>query len=205
MSTHPLAPSPSLLLSDLLSGIAQDAYRTRSALATTFCTAGRLLGRHLPFLPPLVVPLLIPSALLFNTCNNDEGLLKRISWVAPTMGIGLTTAVACASYNAISSPFLKGMICGAHSSALGILSAPLAGGMLGIISLQSVLSHWFEPLEQEEDETAADPMACVTFAVSTLGLTLLQQHPIVATTGGWITSVTIDTIVRSLRKTTHQQ
>jgi hypothetical protein len=66
--------------------------------------------------------------------------------------------------------------------------------MLGIISLQSVLSHWFGPLEQEDDETWADPMACVAFAVSTLGLTFLEQHPIVATTGGWIASITAQTI-----------
>ena len=172
----------------------------RTIPGTALSTVARYVGRNLPYFYPIGMPLFMPSALLARACEHNEKLLRKITWIAPAVGIGLTTAAAYASYGLVSSVFLRGLICGAHSGALGLLSAPAAGSSLGIISLQHVVSNWIglpdsmgklDATTHNNIETQADRVAFVAFVVSAVGLTVLGQHPIVSTTAGWGISVTV--------------
>ena len=202
MSTHPLAPRVAMRAADFVSGIAQDAYQTKSIAGTALCTGARELGRILPYIAPMEwQPLFIPSYLVLGKCGNNAGLRRKICWIAPVVGIGLTTAAAYTSYGLVSSTAFRSLICGAHSGALGILSAPFAGSSLGIISLQNVISNWIglpdaktrlnNPTVVNKIETQADFLTFLAFAVSSIGLTVLGSHPIVATTTGFVISTTV--------------
>ena len=213
MSMHSLGPSPAIIYADFISGVAQDVYQNvcqrKSMAEAALCGGTRMLGRMiLTYIGPIGRPLFIPSTLVASACGNNKRLLQRISWIAPVAGIGLTTAAAYVSYGLVSSTVSRGFICGAHSGALGALSAPSARDPLGMISLRSVISDWIElwlpNAETQLDfldyrkiktiDTQSDVIACLAFMVSNIGLTLLGGHPIVATTVGFVISTTVKVV-----------
>jgi hypothetical protein len=213
---HPLAPPLSMTLAEVLSGVAQDFSQTRSLIDTTVCTIARELSRWAWIEEEGALysgwySLACKSILIIEAVD-DEKLQEKISWVAPVVSIGLTTAIAYAAYGLISSAVFRAILGSIHGSSVGILSAPSLGGERGIMSLQRAISYGIGVTEAAQKlndgvvkliANRADYLAFLAFAVSSIGLTVLRCNPILATTAGYVISTTVKMVVMRLLMSYH--
>jgi hypothetical protein len=205
-------PAPNLTLGSIFSGCVQDACQTGSIPATAWRGIARFVGIFFPFIPDLSSILCRPSVWLEKGCEKKPNLLNKISWIAPAAGIVLATGASYALFNFAASTFLKGLTCGFHSSILGALSAPeekkwekypinseltpkKEDPELKIISLKQVLSQWIGLKNSSSKVTAtAEKCALVALVTTSVGLTLLGHHLIIATAAAWIASTAVEVL-----------
>jgi hypothetical protein len=133
-----------------------------------------------------------------------------IKKLAPIVSIGFATATNYVLYNSFSSIFAKALIIGWHSPAARDC-ADFLDGTWGVRKEEDLRTPWktailsykgMSPEQSETCKTIAVLVIAVFYSATSIGLTYLRYHPILATTSGWVTAAIASVITTRLYKWT---
>ncbi len=135
MASHPLAPSPLFSTALVLEKVGT---AVQSASCIPFAITSSI-GTLLPY-TTLGLPLFYPSALVHRISGGDINLTNRFAWLSPTIGMPLLTLAGRVAFDATSSPLLRGLVHGVHTSAMCLLTnSPVSWS--GMITLRQALGN----------------------------------------------------------------
>jgi hypothetical protein len=133
-----------------------------------------------------------------------------IKKLAPIVSLGIATATNYVLYNSFSSMFAKALIIGWHSPAARDCADFLDGtwgvrkeGYLRTPWKTAILSYKdMSPEQSDTCKTIAMLAIAVFYSATSIGLTFLKYHPILATTSGWVAAAIASVITTRLYKWT---
>ncbi len=179
MTIHPLAPSETFLKVQFID-ITSAAIHSPNPIGYVITS---ILGFLCPYVSgPLFTPLWYPSVIVQEIAGNNQGLLSKIAWVAPAIGIPLLAFAGRVTYDLIPLPALKGVIYGIHSIAMCWLSNIPNGGCLGMITLRRVLGSALklprslgaisDQAVVHEIDNKSERLSSVAFIAASIGLSV---------------------------------
>lgn len=140
--------------------------------------------------------LFYPSNTVNKLAGSNKNIHRKISWLAPALGISIMTLAGRAMYEAAPNSFLKGAVFGWNSYALGLLTNIPFGDWAGLITLRKVFATWLQLPSALQSlsskglfhtEKRSEILASVTFFVSSFGLGFFRgMHPVTANTVGHV-------------------
>ena len=192
MTTHPLDCSLEFNAAHFFSVISQSLQAPRPVAYWFAAVTSPLVL----FSTRLLDTLFIPSISVYRLAGSNPNTLRKISWLAPAVGIPIFTLAGRATYEAMPNSFLKGAVFGLHTSAMGLLTNIPNGDWAGMITLRKVLGSWIQlpsalgPLTQKglkNTDKRSETLASATFLISSFGLSFFKGvHTITANTIGHV-------------------
>ena len=206
---HPLLPSLQFSRLEFISKVTQSWLLAPSIPAKISLFLANIISQNIVLVPPIHNILWIPSMLIYSITGDSssevESKLNKIKWIAPVASIALTTLIAHVSYLSVSSAIMKGSITGVHSIAMMMFTVSPAS-WAGLITLKSCL--WQLPHAGQTDNFDVNVLhrirgitkniEALTFAVSSIALTVLTANPIIANAIAYPTASLVSAVASRL-------
>ncbi len=112
--------------------------RSLQAPSTIPFLFGGIVGQNLSA-TPLTMPLFYPSIMVHHLAGGDESRLRKISWIAPALGMSVVAFTGRVVFDLMSNNLLKGIVFGVHACAMRLLANIPSASWAGMITLRSAL------------------------------------------------------------------
>lgn len=176
---HPVFPSSLFRSYQNTLQLVQMAYVANSFTQGLAFFASQTFAQVICYNRPVIDLAFLPSSLVDKLSRNNQETHRKISWLAPVLGITVSTLAAYKFYAMSTSFLVNGLICGAHHTAMTLFSYKFPGN-LNQVFIDSTDFASLDLKHTSQINSNSEKLASIVFLISSISLTLLLHNPILA-------------------------